>query len=363
MRVILALAVFAICLSLGGCSYPYETAHAILSPRPLPRVASVDRPPLPARRFPKRRSPMPNQAAYAKLQPSRLLPHPIKASLEETPRLSDRKSSDSRSPSPGAPVLPPAGTMHYVVLNTSGDCAVIDSGPSAGSGKIIGNSGGYASLESANKALKDIKICKDVIAAGAPPTTIDTVGGIANALTLGKTDQAVGIAKAYIDDLRVNVGKYYRGLATDRLASEQAEAAVNLVPGISLFEKPQQGIANLKVLRQGIEKELAIDERGAQNNKFAEEKANQTVLNARRLIRTIGTDEDLDNSLAYMDTLRAEREWPDVVKMLTRAVEEEAEVKFKAAQAKAKRVGGPQKLTREDIDGLSNEQIKQLRGY
>ena len=49
--------------------------------------------------------------------------------------------------------------------------------------------------------------------------------------------------------------------------------------------------------------------------------------------------------------------------MLTGAVEQEAEVKFKAAQAKAKKLGGPQKLTREDIDGLSNEQIKQLRGY
>ena len=49
--------------------------------------------------------------------------------------------------------------------------------------------------------------------------------------------------------------------------------------------------------------------------------------------------------------------------MLTGSVEQEAEVKFKAAQAKAKKLGGPQKLTREDIDGLSSEQIKQLRGY
>jgi hypothetical protein len=44
------------------------------------------------------------------------------------------------------------------------------------------------------------------------------------------------------------------------------------------------------------------------------------------------------------------------------AVEEEAEAKFKAAQAKAKR-GGVHTLTQQDIDGLSGEQIKALRGY
>ena len=48
--------------------------------------------------------------------------------------------------------------------------------------------------------------------------------------------------------------------------------------------------------------------------------------------------------------------------MFTSAAEQEAEVKFKAAQAKAKKLG-VQKLTREDINRLSNEQIKQLRGY
>ena len=43
-------------------------------------------------------------------------------------------------------------------------------------------------------------------------------------------------------------------------------------------------------------------------------------------------------------------------------VGQEAEVKFKAAQAKAK-LGGVHTLTQKDIDGLSLEQIKQLRGY
>jgi hypothetical protein len=43
-------------------------------------------------------------------------------------------------------------------------------------------------------------------------------------------------------------------------------------------------------------------------------------------------------------------------------VEQETEAKFKAAEAKAKREG-VHSLTSEDIEGLSDEQIKQLRGY
>jgi len=42
--------------------------------------------------------------------------------------------------------------------------------------------------------------------------------------------------------------------------------------------------------------------------------------------------------------------------------EQKTEVKFKAAQAKAKR-DGVDTLTKKDIEGLSSEQIKQLRGY
>lgn len=59
--------------------------------------------------------------------------------------------------------------MHYVVLDQVGHCAVVDSKPSAGSSlKIVGDQGGYASLESANKALKDSAAeCKDVDGAGA----------------------------------------------------------------------------------------------------------------------------------------------------------------------------------------------------
>ena len=43
-------------------------------------------------------------------------------------------------------------------------------------------------------------------------------------------------------------------------------------------------------------------------------------------------------------------------------VEPRVDAKFKAAQAKAKR-DGVQNLTQKDIEGLSHEQIKQLRGY
>jgi hypothetical protein len=46
----------------------------------------------------------------------------------------------------------------------------------------------------------------------------------------------------------------------------------------------------------------------------------------------------------------------------TGEVKQDSEVKFKAAQAKAKR-DGVQTLTQKDIEGLSYEQIKQLRGY
>jgi len=45
------------------------------------------------------------------------------------------------------------------------------------------------------------------------------------------------------------------------------------------------------------------------------------------------------------------------------AEEQGAEAKFKAAQAKAEKLGGAHKLTPEDIEGLSAEQLKQLRGY
>jgi hypothetical protein len=53
------------------------------------------------------------------------------------------------------------------VLDTVGNCAVVDAKPGAGL-EIIGDKGGYASLESANKALRDAKAkCKGVVGTGA----------------------------------------------------------------------------------------------------------------------------------------------------------------------------------------------------
>jgi hypothetical protein len=46
----------------------------------------------------------------------------------------------------------------------------------------------------------------------------------------------------------------------------------------------------------------------------------------------------------------------------TGEVEQNAEVRFKAAEAKAKKLG-VHNLKKEDIDGLTYEQIKELRGY
>jgi hypothetical protein len=46
----------------------------------------------------------------------------------------------------------------------------------------------------------------------------------------------------------------------------------------------------------------------------------------------------------------------------TGEVGQNAEVRFKAAEAKAKKLG-VHNLTQEDIDGLTYEQIKELRGY
>jgi hypothetical protein len=58
-------------------------------------------------------------------------------------------------------------------------------------------------------------------------------------------------------------------------------------------------------------------------------------------------------------------ECKDVVEKeaLIGSVEQRAKDTFEAAKAKAERLGGVDKLTLRDLDGLSIEQIKQLRGY
>jgi hypothetical protein len=311
VRVIIALAALAVSLSLGGCSNHNQVANA--KPLLLPPL-----PPHPTKALSKAGAEKPRQVGDVSAKGGRVKIDKVKAAAVAT---AEERRISKRTVEPAlAKAEPKAGT------------------------------------EAKPQPPAAVRVL---------PTTIDTVGGVANALTFSNTDQAVSTAKAFIDNLKVKVSIYYRSLPADRLPSEQTEAAINRVPRVDLFERPEQGVAKLKVLRQGIEKELAIDETDAKDNKFAEarQKANERALNARRLISTIGTDEDLDHALGYLDTLRTEAHWPDFVKMLTGAVKQEAEVKFKAAQAKAKKLGGPQKLTREDIDGLSSEQIKQLRGY
>ena len=63
---------------------------------------------------------------------------------------------------------------------------------------------------------------------------------------------------------------------------------------------------------------------------------------------------------AYRPRPSAKQSTP--VKIRTGNVEQELEAKFKSAQAKATKVG-VENLTKEDIDGLSSAQLKELRGY
>jgi hypothetical protein len=56
-----------------------------------------------------------------------------------------------------------AGTKYFVEKDTVGNCSIVDSKPSASSGmKIMGDKGGYASKDAAEKALKGLK-CKGVV--------------------------------------------------------------------------------------------------------------------------------------------------------------------------------------------------------
>jgi hypothetical protein len=60
---------------------------------------------------------------------------------------------------------------------------------------------------------------------------------------------------------------------------------------------------------------------------------------------------------------RASPRWATVKRgASTRAVKKDPEAKFKAAQAKAEKLG-VHTLTEQDIAGLTPEQITQIRGY
>ena len=138
MRVIIALAVLAVSLSVGGCSRPYQELYAkplSSPPRHATKVKRVKRPP----------------------PPPRNLPELTKTNSVEPPSVVTRASA-----------------KHYVVRDRVGHCAVIilSAHLNLAPGnvwtrpgddlEIIGDKGGYASLESANKALNDAKVkCKN----------------------------------------------------------------------------------------------------------------------------------------------------------------------------------------------------------
>ena len=134
MRVIVRFMVLAVSLSVGGCSHPYRVSYAAPLPSPLP--------------------------------------HPTKARSVKKPRLPSRKlpvarSSVPPSKSPSAAVPPSATAKHYVVVDTVGNCAIVDDKPADGL-EILGDRDGYASSASADKALKDAKAkCKGVVGTGA----------------------------------------------------------------------------------------------------------------------------------------------------------------------------------------------------
>ena len=163
---------------MAGCSRPYQEVYA--KPMPTPRHATkvnwVKAPPPPARNLPE-----------------------LKKTRSVTPLPLPGKSAQSRSPIPptgssAAPVLTPVSSKHYVVRDTVGNCAVIilsahlkllPGNILARPGddlEIIGDQGGYASSESANKALQDAKVrCKEAEAKfKAAQAKADKLGGVEN---------------------------------------------------------------------------------------------------------------------------------------------------------------------------------------
>ena len=168
MRFIIALVLPVISLALGGCSHPSPAAYAM--PLPSSRLshpikASLVNPPIPSRKV---SGPVKTNLVQSPPLPSRKFLKPTNVSLANQPPRPTRKSTQVRPQMPtngshGAPVASPAMAEHYVVVDTVGNCAVVDAKPADGL-KIIGDKSGYASSEAANKALKDAKPeCKDSV--------------------------------------------------------------------------------------------------------------------------------------------------------------------------------------------------------
>jgi hypothetical protein len=131
-------------------------------PHPIKAIL-VNPPPLPSRR--------PTSATLVKSAPSpskKFSKPKITRSVHPPLPSTNSKQARAQTPPSGSPRPPvhPAVAKHYVVVDTVGNCAVVDAKPANGL-KIIGDKSGYASLEAANQALKDSKAkCKDMVEAG-----------------------------------------------------------------------------------------------------------------------------------------------------------------------------------------------------
>ena len=139
-------------LAIGGCSYPYA------KPRPSPlaqakKVSSVKPRVLRAKTVREAQFPIPTLSQASKANPIGPPPLPVSKSPEPQPE------------APSASVAPSTTARHYLVLDTVGNCSLIDAKPNGGL-KIVGEKGGYASKEGANQAMKDEAKCK-VVETGA----------------------------------------------------------------------------------------------------------------------------------------------------------------------------------------------------
>jgi|SRR6516162_4443716 len=164
MRFVIALAVLAISLALGGCSRPNQAAYAMPSPRvshPIKASWVNIHPRRPSTKVPRTvnasSSPLPS-IKYSKAASVRVV---------NPPTLPPKESTLARPQPPNgsqvASVPSPATTRHYVVVDPVSNCAVVDAKPADGL-KIIGDENGYTSSEAANKALKDAKAqCKNSV--------------------------------------------------------------------------------------------------------------------------------------------------------------------------------------------------------
>jgi len=156
MRLVVVLAVLASSLILSDCSRPNQAAYA--RPLPSPRLSHPVKASYAPSQRPSRKVSTTAIVSSSSL-PSKKSASPSNAKLVNAPTRPE-KSAQAR------PQIPPSGSQtasawHYVVVDTVGNCAVVDAKPADGL-KIIGDKNGYSSSEAANEEMKDAKTkCKD----------------------------------------------------------------------------------------------------------------------------------------------------------------------------------------------------------